>query len=137
MSLPPPEQLRRLGAGLREIDPGSLQSDPEEGAVRWFLGERGTELFAWTREGPEPDHVQLVFARLQLEWTREGGLVTRHFRAGGSTAGGRYDAYLLTPDEALDREVCAGAHALLSASTVPDSLRAPVLRALERALQGS
>lgn len=132
-----PEQLRRLGEGLREIDPGALQADPEEGAVRWFLGERGTELFAWTRVGPEPEHVQLIFARLQLEWTRAEGLVTRHFRAGGSTAGGRYDAYLLTPDQALDREVCAGAHVLLSASAVPKSVAAPVLRALERALQGS
>jgi hypothetical protein len=122
---------------LREIDPGTLQADPEEGAVRWFLGERGTELFVWTREPPEPFHVQLVFARLQLEWTHEQGLVSRHFRSGGSTAGGRYDAYLLTPDEALDLEVCAGARTLLLAAPVPEPLRAPVLRALERALQDS
>jgi hypothetical protein len=137
MTLPSEDMLRRLGASLREIDPGTLQDDPDEGAVRWFLGETGTELFAWTREGPHPDHVQLVFARVQLEWTDSQGLLTRHFRPGGSTAGGRYDAYLLAASEGLDQEVCEGALTLLRASALPDEVRDPLLQALERAVSPS
>lgn len=135
MSTPSDDALRKLGASLREIDSSALQADEEEGAVRWFLGETGTELFAWTREGPHPEHVQLVFARTQLEWTQAQGLATRRFRSGGSTAGGRYDAYLLGPTEGLDLELCAQALALLSASPVPEVVRAPVVQALERAIQ--
>jgi|GEM_PF-2427072 len=134
MTFPAEDTLRRLGKSLREIDPGALQEDPDEGAVRWFLGETGTELFAWTRAGPHPDHVQLVFARVQLEWTLTQGLVTRRFRSGGSTAGGRYDAYLLTPSERLDLDVCEGALTLLRASAVPEEVRGPLVQALERAV---
>lgn len=132
MSVPSDEVLRRLGASLREIDPRTLAVNPEEGAVRWFLGDSGTELIAWTRGGSEPAHLQLTLDRLQLEWTRAKGLVIRRFKPGGSSAGGRYDGYLLGSASPVDPAIRAAAKALLLASPVPAQLCAPLLRALDR-----
>src|SRR5215207_2151140 len=95
MSRPSDELLRRLGRSLREIDPTSLQQEQGEDPVRWFLGDGGTELFAWGAPGAPPRHLQLVFCRVSLEWTREEGLRTGSFDAGAAVSGGRYDPYLL------------------------------------------
>jgi len=127
---PSDEQLARLATSLREIDPSALQEDPEEGKVRWFQGEGGTELFAWTRPGQPPHHVQLVFARVSVEWSQKGGLRTGTFANGASTMGGRYDPYLLELERAADPEVCRAALHLLSASKVERALVAPLLQAL-------
>jgi len=128
---PSDDQLRSMGGTLREIDPSTLQSDPEEGAVRWFLGDNGTEIFAWTHDSEAPHHIQLVFARVSVEWNTKTGLLTGTFNAGSSTAGGRYDPYLLTVGRQVDPEVCRAALALLSATSIDAKIVQPLTRALE------
>lgn len=127
---PSDEQLERLAASLREIDPSTLQEDPDEGKVRWFQGEGGTELFAWVRPGQPPHHVQLVFARVSVEWSQKDGLKTGTFAQGAATSGGRYDPYLLELERAADPEVCRAALHLLSASKLERELVSPLLQAL-------
>ena len=134
MSRPTDEQLLRLGRSLREIDPSSLQQEPGEDPVRWFMGEAGTELFAWGPPGLPPRHLQLVFSRVSLEWTRAGGLRTGSFDPNASTAGGRYDPYLLTLGPSVDAQVCRAALTLLGASGVGHEVLAPLLGALGAAL---
>jgi hypothetical protein len=130
---PPDEELRRLGASLREIDPSTLAPDPEGGAVRWFLGEEGTEVYVWTREGSAPHHVQLVFARVSVEWGDKRGLITGTFNASPTTAGGRYDSYILKEGVQVDSDVCEAALVLLGASKVDAAALAPLLDALRHA----
>ena len=115
MSRPSEELLAKLGASVREINPSTLQQDPEDGDVRWFLGDNGTELFVWTHPGKPPHHIQLVFARVSVEWSEQRGLVTGTFTAGSSTSGGRYDAYLMHVGNVADPEVCLAAVSLLAA----------------------
>ncbi|MBF5040907.1 hypothetical protein FGE12_00785 [Aggregicoccus sp. 17bor-14] len=134
MSRPSPELLLRLGRSLREIDPSSLQQEQGEDPVRWFLGDSGTELFAWGVPGAPPRHLQLVFFRVSLEWTREQGLRTGSFDAQSSTSGGRYDPYLMTLGPAVDPQVCRAALALLEASRVDPAVLAPLRKALAAAL---
>ena len=129
---PSDDQLRSMGGTLREIDPSTLQSDPEEGAVRWFLGDNGTEIFAWTHESEAPHHIQLVFARVSVEWNQETGLMTGTFNASSSTAGGRYDSYLLTLGNHVDPEVCRAALRLLSAASIDVKVVQPLAQALEQ-----
>jgi hypothetical protein len=134
VSRPPDELLRRLGRSLREIDPASLQQEQGEDPVRWFLGDSGTELFAWGARGVPPRHLQLVFSRVSLEWTREEGLRTGSFDAGAAVSGGRYDPYLLRLGPAVDPQVCRAALTLLGTSQVDPAVLAPLLQALEAAL---
>jgi hypothetical protein len=129
---PSDEQLKNMGGTLREIDPSTLQSDPDEGAVRWFLGDNGTEIFAWTHDGAAPHHIQLVFARVSVEWNQQSGLMTGTFNASSSTSGGRYDPYLLTLESHVDPEVCRAALRLISASRIDSQVLRPLAQALEQ-----
>lgn len=131
---PSDEQLRNMGGTLREIDPSTLQSDPDEGAVRWFLGDNGTEIFAWTRGAEPPHHIQLVFARVSVEWNQKTGLMTGTFNTGSSTAGGRYDPYLLNLESHVDPDVCRAALRLLSAASIDVRVVQPLSQALEQVL---
>ena len=131
---PSDEQLKRIGPTLREIDPATLQSDPDEGKVRWFLGDGGTEIFVWARPSEPPHHIQLVFARVSVEWSRKMGLLTGTFDPSGSTAGGRYDPYLLQLGVTADPDVCRAALLLLKEASVDLHAVGPLLDALENAL---
>ena len=131
---PDDEQLRRLGRSLREIDPSSVQQVQGEDPVRWFLGEAGTELFVWGPPGGSPCHLQLVFSRVSLEWTREQGLRTGRFEPGVAISGGRYDPYLLRLGPSVDAQVCRAALTLLGASAISPQLLAPLREALGAAL---
>ncbi|MBX5483591.1 MAG: hypothetical protein IRZ16_17350 [Myxococcaceae bacterium] len=132
MSRPSSEQLRRLGRSLREIDPKMLDAHDDEGPVRWFLGENGTELVAWIDEAGAPHHIQLVFSRVSVEWTGRA-LATGTFDLHGSTAGGRYDPYLLRMAGGLDPEVCEAALELLRAADIDPVVKEPLLGALANA----
>lgn len=134
MNRPTDEQLQRLGASLREINPATLQQDPEEGKVRWFLGDGGTELFVWSHDDKPPHHLQLVFARVSVEWSDLRGLVTGTFASGASTSGGRYDAYLMHVGTFADPEVCQAALTLLKASPLDEQVRSALERPLTEAL---
>lgn len=127
--------LGRLAASLREIDPSTLQSDPEEGEVRWFSGDEGCELFIWKRPGEPPRHYQLVFSRVSVEWASEGGLHTGAFEGRGATLGGRYDPYLFATQPTLDLETCEAARRLLAATSLEPALLAPLMAALDEALE--
>lgn len=131
---PSDDQLRSMGGTLREIDPSTLQSDPDEGAVRWFLGDNGTEIFAWTHDSDAPHHIQLVFARVSVEWNQETGLMTGTFNASSSTVGGRYDPYLLTVGRQVDPEVCRAALQLLSNTSIDAKVVQPLAKALEEVI---
>jgi len=129
MSKPTPENLKAWGASLREIDPSSLVQ--EEGLkVRWYLGDNSTELYCWVHPDGRPDHLQLVFHRVSVEWSEKKGLTTGTFQAGGSMAGGRYDPYLLSVGKEVDREVCEAALTMLKASSVDAALVQPMVDAL-------
>jgi len=128
---PTDEQLRLLGGTLREIDPSMLQSDPDEGNVRWFLGDNGTEIFAWTHGDQPPHHIQLVFARVSVEWNDKTGLMTGTFNTAAATSGGRYDPYLLTVGQNVDPEVCRAALALLSTAKIDAKVTSALTKALE------
>lgn len=127
---PNEETLKKLGATMREIDPSTLQSDPEEGTVRWFLGDSGTEVFAWLHAPEPPHHIQLVFARASVEWSKKGGLLTGTFKDSAGMLGGRYDPYLLQLGRTVDPEVCRAALVLLSASSLPEMITEPLKAAL-------
>ena len=131
MIRPTDSQLASLGASLREIDPTTLMPDDEGAPVRWYLGDAGTELFAWIHGQSPPHHVQLVFSRVSVEWSVKDGLTTGTFQTGSSTAGGRYDPYLLTVGQRVDTEVARAALTLLRASKVDPVLMEPLVKALE------
>ncbi len=126
-------ELAGWGASLREIDPASLSKDDDGAQVRWFMGDNGTELFAWSHPPAAPHHLQLVFARVSVEWDQERGLVTGSFKSGSTSSGGRYDPYLLSVGARADLEVCRSALSLLRAAKVDAPLLAPLIGALERA----
>lgn len=130
MSKPTPETLKTWGASLREIDPSSLMQDEEGLKVRWYLGDSATELYCWVHPDGRPDHMQLVFSRVSVEWSVKRGLTTGTFQAGGSMAGGRYDPYLLSVGKEVDLEVCEAAMTLLSSSHVDAALSRPMVDAL-------
>jgi hypothetical protein len=130
MIRPSDDQLKQLGGSLREIDPSALAPDPEGGQVRWFLGAEGTEVYIWAKSGHSPHHVQLVFSRVSVEWNDHKGLVTGTFRDAPTTAGGRYDTYILTVGQAVDPEVCSAALVLLEASSVERATIDPLISAL-------
>ncbi len=130
MSKPTPETLKAWGASLREIDPSSLVQDETGLKVRWYLGDSSTELYCWVHPDGRPDHLQLVFARVSVEWSEKKGLLTGTFQAGGSMAGGRYDPYLLSVGKEVDREVCEAALTMLKASSIDASLVKPMVDAL-------
>ncbi|MBK7858892.1 MAG: hypothetical protein IPJ65_09795 [Archangiaceae bacterium] len=133
MSKPTPEQLKAWGASLREIDPTSLVQ--EEGLkVQWYLGDSATELYCWVHDDGRPDHLQLVFSRVSVEWSEKKGLTTGTFQTGGSMAGGRYDPYLLSVGKEVDLEVCEAALVLLTASSIAQPLYAPMVEAVRKAL---
>lgn len=132
MSRPSQEELRRLGQSLREIDPKMLHADPTEGPVRWFLGEQGTEITAWVNAEGAPHHMQLVFWRVSVEWTPTS-LSTGTFASKGTTAGGRYDPYLLSVSGGVDPEVCVAAQEVLGASDIDAKIRDPLLASLAKA----
>ncbi len=134
MSRPAEDQLLRYGQSLREIDPTTLLPDEEGAVVRWFLGDNGTELFAWNHPPHAPHHIQLVFARISVEWVASSGLTTGAFAASTATAGGRYDPYLLTIEAAVDPEVCRAALVLLGACKIDAEISGPLIKALEGAL---
>ena len=100
MSKPTADMLKTWGASLREIDPKSLVQDDEGLKVRWYLGDNATELYAWIKPDGSADHMQLVFSRVSVEWSTKKGLTTGTFQSGSSTAGGRYDPYLLATGKA-------------------------------------
>lgn len=131
---PSDDQLRVMGGTLREIDPSALQADPDDGAVRWFLGDNGTEIFAWVHGGETPHHIQLVFARVSVEWSQKAGLMTGTFSAAAATAGGRFDPYLLTVGKHVDPEVCRAALRLLSAANIDAKVVQPLAQALEQVI---
>jgi hypothetical protein len=130
MRPPTDTQLVAWGASLREIDPATLQQDPEEGPVRWFLGESGCEAFAWLDEGGRCHHVQLVFGGTSVEWSRAEGLRTGSFRQAKATAGGRYDGYFVHNGLRVDPLVCNAALRLLGASRSGADLFSPLADAL-------
>lgn len=130
---PTDEQLAQWGASLREIDPESLIPDEDGGKVRWFLGDNGTELFCWAVGEAPPHHLQLVFARVSVEWSVSRGLVTGTFKSGGTSSGGRYDPYLLSVGQQIDTEVCDLALALLKCSALAQAVISPLITALEQA----
>ena len=130
---PTPEQLEQWGASLREIDPGSLVPDEDGAQVHWYRGDNGTEVFSWAHPGQAAHHVQLVFARVSVEWSVELGLRTGTFRSGSSTSGGRYDPYLLSVGQQVDDEVCHFALALLRKATIDATGIGPLVSALEQA----
>lgn len=132
MSVPSEEHLKKLGQSLREIDAAMLNRDTDEGPVRWFLGEAGTEITAWVDASGAPHHIQLVFARVSVEWTARG-LVTGAFETKGSTAGGRYDPYLLRVGAGVDPAVCKAAVVLLQASDLDPVIAGPLLDGLRAA----
>lgn len=135
MSKPTPEQLKAWGASMREIDPSSLMHD-DGLEVRWFLGDNATELYCWMRADGQPDHMQLVFSRVSIEWSDQKGLTTGTFQAAGSMAGGRYDPYLLSVGKEVDLEVCEAAIVLLQSSTAVDAAIAkPMIDALSAVLK--
>ena len=134
---PTADQLRQWGASLREIDPTSLNKDEDGASVRWWLGDNGTELFAWCHPARPPHHLQLVFARVSVEWEDQRGLITGSFKGGSSTAGGRYDPYLLSVGAQANAEVCQSALELLKASRVDPAMLGPMVAALEKAISAS
>jgi hypothetical protein len=123
-------ELRRLGASLREIDPLALQSDPTEGRPRWFQGDRGVELFAWSRFG-RVDHAQLILGRTSVEWSERSGLSVGQLSDTCAPLGGRYDAYLVFPSDRLDPLLCRAALHVLRASPLAAEVVAPFVTALE------
>jgi hypothetical protein len=129
---PTPEELERWGQSLREIDPSTLAQDEKEGPVRWFLGDDGTELFVWQRPDSPPHHLQLVFARVSVDWDAQKGLVTGSFDSMSATAGGRFDAYLLTLAALPDPAVCNAALLLLAAAPLAPEIAQSLMIALER-----
>jgi hypothetical protein len=134
LSKPSDEQLQKIGQSLREIDPTTLIPDEEGARVRWFLGDNGTEIFAWNH-GPAPaHHIQMVFSRVSVEWVAQTGLTTGTFATGSSTAGGRYDPYLLTVGSNIDPEVCRAALVLLGTTKIDEAVSGPLIKALEAAL---
>jgi hypothetical protein len=134
MSRPSEEQLKALGASMREIDPLTLVPDEDGGQVRWFLGDQTTELFIWMGQSA-PHHAQLVFARVSLEWDHQTGLLTGSFEGGPATAGGRYDPYLLTVGPKIDPEVCWAALVVLRSIRIDPAMIEPMAKALEAATQ--
>lgn len=133
MSAPSEAQLVKLGESLREIDPSTLQQDEESGPVRWFLGDSGTELFVWADERGRPQQVQLVFARVSVEWTRLEGLKTGSFSKTPASVGGRYDTYVMEEGHELDPLVCRAALTLMRASRVEHEFFSPFLEVLQQA----
>ncbi len=134
MTRPTDEQLRRMGGSLREIDPGALVPDDDGSNVRWFLGDGATELFTWTHAGKPPHHIQLVFARVSAQWDERSGLSTGTFQGEPSTAGGRFDPYLVTMATRIDPDVCRAALTLLQASPLSSEVIGPLVHSLEQAL---
>lgn len=130
---PTDEQLLQWGASMREIDPSSLIPDEDGAKVRWYLGDNGSELFAWSHGDAAPHHLQLVFARVSVEWSTQRGLITGTFKAGGTSSGGRYDPYLLSVGQQIDLEVCASARRLLDGTRIHEEVIAPLVAALEKA----
>jgi hypothetical protein len=135
MNKPTSELLKAWGASLREIDPSSLVQDESGLKVRWYLGDSGTELYCWVHPDGRPDHLQLVFSRVSVEWSEKKGLTTGTFQSGGSMAGGRYDPYLLSVGKEVDLDVCEAATTLLSASPIDASLSKPMVEALSKLLK--
>ncbi len=129
---PSDERLAQWGVSMREIDPSSLVPDEDGAKVRWFLGDNGTELFVWSHEEAEPHHLQLVFARVSVEWSTQRGLLTGTFAASGTSSGGRYDPYLLSVGQQVDAEVCASALKLLEFCTLDPKVIANLVDALRR-----
>lgn len=130
---PTQAQLEGWGRSLREIDPESLMGDDDGAKVRWFLGDNGTELYVWSFPPKPAHHLQLVFARVSVEWSREKGLSTGTFSSGSTSTGGRYDPYLLSVGTSVDPHVCAAALVVLGASKVPAELWADLGAALKAA----
>lgn len=130
MSRPSDDLLRKWGASLREIDP-SMLAENDEGPIRWFLGDNGTELFVWALPGQPPHHLQLVFARVSVEWEAKRGLATGSFSSQASTMGGRYDPYLLNVAHVIDPEVCRAALTLLNEAKIDPAVLTTLVRALE------
>ncbi len=97
--------------------------------MRWYLGDNATELYAWIAPDGKPDHMQLVFSRVSVEWSHKG-LTTGTFHAGSSTIGGRYDPYLLAIGKEIDADVCDAAAMLLQSSAIDLPLIQPMLDAL-------
>lgn len=133
MNAPSEAQLVKLGESLREIDPSTLQQDDENGPVRWFLGDAGTELFAWLDAAGRAQHVQLVFARISVEWLEERGLTTGSFSKTPASAGGRYDAYVMEEMGSVDPLVCRAALTLMKAMRAAEELFSPFVEALRQA----
>lgn len=133
MSRPSDDLLRKWGASMREIDPAML-AENDEGPIRWFLGDNGTELFVWALPGHPPHHLQLVFARVSVEWELKKGLSTGSFSSQSSTMGGRYDPYLLNVAHVIDPEVCRAALLLLNEAKIDPAVLATLIRALEVAV---
>jgi len=135
-ALPSRARFEVFGRSLREIDPRTLAADPEDGPVRWFLGEGGCEVFVWLDAGGAAHHAQLVLGQVTLEWSPQRGLSTSSFVGGGSMLGGRHDGYLLRDGTRDEGGVVAAAHSFLQASPVGMDLFAPILASLGRALAG-
>lgn len=133
MTPPSEAQLVRIGESLREIDPSTLQQDDDEGPVRWFLGDSGTEIFAWLDGEGRAQHVQLVFARVSVDWSLSEGLKTGSFSGGSAIAGGRYDGYLMQVAQRADPDVCRAALTMMRAARGVEGFFGPFLVALEQA----
>ena len=130
---PADEQLALWGGSMREIDPSSLIPDEDGARVRWYLGDNGTELFAWSHGQAAPHHLQLVFARVSVEWSTQRGLITGTFKTGSTSSGGRYDPYLLSVGQEVDPEVCDSARKLLESCSIDGKVTAPLVSALAQA----
>lgn len=132
--LPSPARFQAWGQGLREIDPSTLAADPEDGPVRWFLGEGGCEVFVWLDADGASNHAQLVLGPVTLDWSRQRGLSTSSFVDGGSILGGRHDGYLLRDGTRDDGGVVVAAYSLLLGAQVGRDVFEPILASLRDAL---
>ena len=132
--LPSPARFAAWGGSLREIDPSTLAADPEDGPVRWFLGDGGCEIFVWLDPDGAAHHAQLILGSVTLDWSSLRGLSTASFVDGGSILGGRHDGYLLKDGTRDDGGVLSAARALLEGASVGGGLFAPILGSLRSVL---
>ncbi len=128
-----PRQLEELGRSLREIRADYLREENGE-SVRWYQGRAGTDLFAWLDTSARVTRVQLTFSRSVVEWEPGAGLRTGRMDASFGGGPGRFDTYLIRPDDSAQLGILRAARDLLRVSQVDRGLAAPLLAELDRVL---
>lgn len=125
------QELEALGKSLREIRADLLRDEGGE-QVRWYQGRRGTDLFAWISDDSKATRLQLTFARSVVEWDEQVGLRTGRMDSNAFGSGpGRFDTYLIRPDDLNQLQILEAAQAVLMASPVDRELAAPLIQALD------